>query len=93
MNTDGHYTVYPEDSARRWRILSIGCAHCNYGVALSRFKRTQNGARIAAHGRGRYNAARGAIVKHLHAEHRDILAGNPVEAVSRPDRREVAPSA
>ncbi len=73
MNTDGHYTVYPDDPNHRRRILSIGCAHCNYGVRLSSFKRTQNGSRIAPYGRGRYNAARGAMVKHLHAEHRDEL--------------------
>ncbi len=80
MKTDGHYTVYPVDrgqaafsSVRHRRILSIGCNHCSYAVALSRFSRSKYGHRIAAHGRGRYNAARGAVIKHLHTEHRDKL--------------------
>ena len=72
MNTAGHYTV-EENSYLVWQVTgrsvrAIRCKHCNYATRPAEFK--QRGDRS---GLPQYSRARAAMVKHLHAEHRDSL--------------------
>ncbi|KKN50498.1 hypothetical protein LCGC14_0632230 [marine sediment metagenome] len=61
MNTDGHYKV----TQSYYRISNLYCLHCDFIAWRPR----------CGTGMGKYNKMRGEMVKHLHAEHREILKG------------------
>ncbi len=70
MKTDGHYDVKAHrDGALRGQIRWLTCMHCAFRVDVRSLHRAGDRS-----GQGRYNRARAAMVKHLHAEHRGELA-------------------
>ena len=69
MNTNGHYDVkYWADGARSGQINALVCEHCAFFVKVAHFWRGGDKS-----GQGRYNRARGVMVKHLHETHRAEL--------------------
>lgn len=76
---DVHYSVVRHNTAPYWQepndfgeIKSLDCAFCDFQI----LKRRVGQPRGSTSGLGRYNRMRGAMVKHLHAEHRDKLSDN-----------------
>lgn len=67
MNTNGHYTI-KRDSRRGW-IVSLNCVHCSFLVFLRGERRARDRS-----GQPRYNRGRAKMVRHLHQQHREILA-------------------
>ncbi|KKL07808.1 hypothetical protein LCGC14_2582300 [marine sediment metagenome] len=59
MDTNGHYSITQD----YYHIKNVYCLHCDFIVW-----RPRGGTPM-----GKYNKMRGAMVKHLHAEHRDKL--------------------
>ncbi len=71
MNTNGHYDVKNwADGARAWQVNVLTCEHCPFSVKVAEYFRGGDKS-----GLGRYNRARGVMVRHLHEKHRAELQG------------------
>lgn len=76
---DVHYNVVRESTAKWWQdhddydgpIKALRCKFCDFEV----LKRYTGKPRSSKSGLGRYNRMRGQMVRHLHEEHREALAG------------------
>ncbi len=70
MNTNGHYTVsYHEwPSPLKDQVKALTCKHCSFYVVPRTLHRAGDRS-----GQGRYNRARGVMVRHLHKEHGQTL--------------------
>jgi len=68
MNVQGHFEVERIGQSRFGSIRVLRCRHCGWGIALEDCR--QFGDRS---GLGPYNRAKGKMVSHLHAEHREQL--------------------
>lgn len=74
----GHYDVVRTATGNR--IQSLRCTHCEHFETLMHYRRVGDKS-----GQGRYNRARAAMVKHLYAQHRDLLGILPKAKRRKPD--------
>jgi hypothetical protein len=69
MDVKGHFKVERIGGGTYGAIRSLRCNYCNWGIAVDSVR--QYGDKS---GLGKYNRAKGHLVRHLHTEHFDKLA-------------------
>jgi hypothetical protein len=73
LTADTHYFVKRQDryfGDSCGDIIALRCAFCDYSANRVSFSKGASKS-----GQGRYNKMRAAMVKHIHAEHREAARG------------------